>query len=213
MKENISDISTTNGTPYSVTFVNNSPATWYAYLYQKMPSNPAEAVPLAWQVSPYAVASGLTSKFTWTIDYSFTWSTTDTLSPGVVYTAAETTPCDPAGNNQITFDLLNNAPQFSALNDGGPNGNLIINVGPHVPYGKFSAGIGMSGSPSVALPAIANVNQVYTPEPEYWIAVVTEVQVGQVLAEEVSQTAQLLFPVGVYNLTASLDSSQNWSVS
>ncbi len=71
----------------------------------------------------------------------------------------------------------------------------------------------MSGRPVAVQQALVNIEQIYTPELEYFFAVGTSVQSGQVLSQAVSKCQNLQFPANVYDLTATLDSYQNWSVS
>lgn len=197
---------------YSLTCVNNSPADWIFYVYQKMPNQPSEIFSLAWFASPYKIVPGGSITFTWGIDYTFVWANTGTLQPGVTFSAGQQISASPSGNNQTTFSLNDNAPQLSPAISGGTAGSLTINEASNVPNNVFSTGIGMSGQGTFLQQALPNTTQIYTPEPRYYVAAGTSVQMGEVLAETVTMTAEVTFPVNVYSMTATLTASQTWDI-
>ncbi|UTW64740.1 protein RhiA [bacterium SCSIO 12741] len=200
------------GTSYSVNCVNNSTTDWVFYVYQTMPQQPSDIFSLAWFASPYKISVGSSIRFNWTIDYSFVWGNTGTVTPGVTFDAGGTVPCDLAGENMTTFSLDNNAPQLSTPVEGGQAGSLTINEAGNVPNDVFSTGIGMSGYGTFVQQAYANTTQVYTPEPEYWVAAATEMQMGVVLAQTVNQAASFKFEPNVYSIKATLGSDNLWTI-
>ncbi|TDB47427.1 protein RhiA [Photorhabdus khanii] len=207
------DISSANGTPYSVTFENNSSAAWTVYLYQKIPNQPSDIFSLAWQASPFKIASNAFFTFKWSIDYSFVWGRTGVLTDGVVFKAGQIIDADPINNNLITFDSNDNTPAFDAVTGAEQSGVLTIKQSKNIPNNLYTTGVAMSKQAIFVQQALTNTTQIYTPQPKYYIAVGSSVQMGQVLAETVSQTSELLFQPNIYNLTAILTDAQTWSVS
>ncbi|MBJ6369274.1 hypothetical protein [Snuella sedimenti] len=202
-----------DGTQYNLVCKNNSTVPWVFYVYQTMPTQPSDVFSLAWFASPYKISPGSSITFSWSIDYSFVWGNTGTVTPGVNYDAGGIVDCSLTGENMTTFSLDNNAPQLSTPVKGGQAGSLTINEASNVPNSIFSTGIGMSGQGSFVQQALANATQVYTPEPKYWIAAANEMQMGVVLAQDITQNAELKFPANVYTLYATLDDQQLWTVS
>ncbi|MCW7762815.1 protein RhiA [Photorhabdus luminescens] len=207
------DISSANGTPYTVRFENKSPSSWTVYLYQKIPEQPSDVFSLAWQASPFKIVSGAYFTFKWSIEYSFIWGRTGALTNGVVFEAGQIVDADPTDRNVITFNTNDNTPAFGAITDGGGGGILTIKENKNIPNNTYTTGIGMSKQGTFVQQALANTTQLYTPEPKYYIAVGVGVQMGQVLAQTVSQSSELLFKPSVYNLTATLTDTQTWSIS
>ncbi|MBS9437126.1 protein RhiA [Photorhabdus noenieputensis] len=207
------DISSASGTPYTVRFENKSPSAWTVYLYQKMPEQPSDVFSLAWQASPFKIASGAYFTFKWSIEYSFIWGITGTLTDGVVFEAGQIVDANLIDRNIITFNTNDNTPAFGAATDGGESGILTIKENKNIPNNLYTTGIGMSKQGTFVQQVLANTIQFYTPEPKYHIAVGVGVKMGQVLAHTVSQSSELLFKPNVYNLTATLTDSQTWSIS
>ncbi|HEU5475596.1 MAG TPA: hypothetical protein VFV67_33560 [Actinophytocola sp.] len=172
------------------------------------------AVSLAWLVAP--AWPGTTVTFEWTLDYSFQWSQTGTLKPGVVFRAQQIRPADPESlnSNQIQFDYLQNAFTFLPGNAiGTPQlGSLYIRELSGIPANTAMVGIGMSNAGTFAVPAQPNTNLVFTPHPEYWITA------GTFTHGEVLDIEQITNEVGVpfdatFAMSAVLDSQNNWTVS
>ena len=203
----------TEGTPYKLVCKNNSTVPWVFYVYQTMPSQPSDVFSLSWFASPYKLSPGSSITFDWSIDYSFVWGNTGTVTPGVNYEAGGIKSCSLTGPNMTTFSTDDNAPQLSDPVTGGQSGSLTVNEASNVPNSTFSTGIGMSGQGSFVQQALTNATQVYTPEPKYWIAAATQMQMGVVLAQDIAQTAEITFPSAVYTMYATLNEDQTWTVS
>lgn len=89
-------------TQYSIVCRNNSTSSGSFCLYQQqsaIASVPAWS--LAWMVQPST--PGTESAFQWTIDYSFVWSETNTLIPGVTFDASGMLGADLTTANQVTL--------------------------------------------------------------------------------------------------------------
>lgn len=201
-------------TQYSIQFINASQMSKSFLCYQEDPNiGVPDVVSLAW----FAKMAHPNTKvvFKWNIDYSFVWSETGNLSPGVTFLASETQEADPAGTggpNQIAFNYNAGAYQFGPSSSTGAPGSLTINTGGGFPYAGASVGIGMSNSPSFAVPAAPNFNYMFTPHPEYWIAFGTFDE-GEVLdITAISTKAKVVFPPNVYSMTATYTASGKWSI-
>ena len=201
------------GDVYSLVCKNDSPGDWYFYVYQKLPQQPSDVFSLAWFASPIKLAQGSTITFDWTIDYSFVWGRSGIVQPGVNYNAGGDVPCSLQGDNQTTFSAENNTPRFSTPVSGGQAGSLTINEDASVPNLVYSTGIGMSGQGTFVQQALANSPQVYTPEPTYFIAAGSQIQMGQVLAQTITGSGQVTFPQNVFTMYATLSDQQLWEIS
>jgi len=204
----------TTGTQYTLTFANNSTNDWTACVFQTDPGLQAttNAMSLAWFTKPTAKTTG--TDFTWTIDYSFVWSETGTLIPGVLFKAAQKWPADLQTSNKVNFTRLDSgAYTFANQTAQAPSGSLIIAEDPKkIPVAGASVGIGMSNAGTFAVPSQPNVTLTFTPTPLYWITFGTFKQ-GQVLSiSEMTAAAAVQFPAAVYAMTAILDQGNNWTV-
>ena len=195
---------TGEGTTYTLECINNSVADWVFYIYQKMPQQPRQVFSLAWFASPYKISPGSHIEFDWSIDYSFVWGNSGIVQPGVNYNAGGSKPCSLTGNNQTTFSLDDNAPQLSEPTTGGQAGSLTVNQAGNVPNLMFATGIGMSGQGTFVQQALQNAPQVYTPEPIYYVAAATQIQMGIVLAQTITGAKEVKYPQSLYKLTATL---------
>jgi hypothetical protein len=158
---------------------------------------------------------GTSCSFYWTIDYSFVWSETGTLVPGVTFDAGQTVPASSlTSGNQITLDY-NGAFYFnpSTPSTGTPSGSLYINQTGNIPSNAASVGVGMSGAGTFAVQAQPNIDLTFTPDPEYWMAFGQYTQ-GLVLnTQQMSNIAAVVFPPNVYTMYVTLDAANNWTVS
>ena len=80
-------------TNYSVDFINNSVNAGDVCIYQTQPDiGVYNVMSLAWIAKKAASHSEI--KFTWGIDYSFVWSETGELKPGVIFDASQVVDAD-----------------------------------------------------------------------------------------------------------------------
>jgi hypothetical protein len=201
-------------TQYSLTVTNNSTQYQDLCIYQKpVDLGVPDAMSLAWLTAP---AWPLTTvKFTWSLDYSFIWSQTGSLKPGVTFLAQQTQGADPDDltANQVLFDYINGAFTFTPGNAAGVAelGSLYIREMSRVPIGSATVGIGMSNAGVFAVQAQPNMNLVFTPHPEYWIAAGTFEQ-GQVLdIEQITNSANVGFDA-TFDMVAVLTPVNTWQV-
>jgi hypothetical protein len=151
-----------------VVFQKPSPAT--------MPGN---VFTLAWMAR--ATHPGTSVTFQWDTGYSFVWSETGALVPGINFNASQVTPADLDRMNcvQLTVDSYG-ASYFTAPDGSGAPGSLTIKQLASVVPDRTSVGIGMSGSGTCAIQAAPNLTAVFTPAPNYWVAF-GNYQTGEVL--------------------------------
>ncbi len=199
------------GTNYTLIFQNNSSNTWTAAVYQQAP-NPGnqDVMSLAWFAEEAAPTTNLT--FSWQVDYSFVWSETGTLIPGVLFAASQNWPANPSGtNNQVT---LTDGPPFTFTNQtsGPQSGNLYIQQDNTIPANTAAVGVAMSGAGTYVVQAEPNILTTFTPTPNYWITFGSYIQ-GQVMSiQETTNSAQVVFPANVFSMTATLSASNTWTV-
>jgi hypothetical protein len=201
-------------TQYSLTVTNNSTQFQDLCIYQKaVDLGVPNALSLAWLTAP--AWPGTTVKFTWNLDYSFVWSQTGVLKPGVTFDAQQIVPADPdnLNANQTLFDYRNGAFTFAPGNSSGTAqlGSLYIRELSTIPTAAATVGIGMSNAGVFAVQAEPNMNLVFTPHPSYWVSAGT-FQQGQVLDIEQITHEQEVDYNGTFNMTAVLDATNLWTV-
>src|SRR4051812_36666346 len=144
------------GTQYTLRVINNSTNFVDMCMYQQDPNlGVPNALSLAWFAKPAYPTT--TVMFRWTVDYSFIWSETGTLIPGVYFDASQVWPADPntvgtssdtrAGNQIGLSPPSANAYSFtSTATPGAQAGSLYVKEDANIPLKRASVGIGMSGS-------------------------------------------------------------------
>lgn len=199
------------GVQYSLIFVNNSTQTGDACVYQQDPNiTDPNVMSLAWFSKKAAPTT--TVQFDWTIDYSFVWSETGQLRPGVMFTASQTWAADLSTTNQVQFTNLGGAYTFQNQTQGPQQGSLYILEDNTIPPNQASVGVGMSGSGTFAVQAQPNTTAIFTPHPQYWITFGNYVQ-GEVLdITTISSAANIVFPPSTYSMTAILNADNTWTV-
>ena len=205
---------------YTLDVVNESNQSWTAYVYQRQPDTSAANVfSVAWLASRYPIragdpSTGATSQWsaTWDVKYGLVWSETGNLRPGVSFIASGYQPATPSGANASDFSV-EGGPGLSAATKRAPAGQLVIDDGPLVPAGTFSVGLAMSGAGTHVVQAGPNLKHTFLPTPSYWVAAGQDVQVGDVLdIHSITPTSEVLFPVGVYHMIATLGADNQWAI-
>ena len=201
-------------TQYSLTVTNNSTQFQDLCIYQKaVDLGVPNALSLAWLTAP--AWPNTTVQFTWSLDYSFVWSQTGVLKPGVTFDAQQIAPADPdnLNANQILFDYRNGAFTFTPGSASGTAqlGSLYVRELSTIPTAAATVGIGMSNAGVFAVQAEPNMNLVFTPHPSYWVSAGT-FQQGQVLDIEQITNEQEVDYNGTFNMTAVLDATNLWTV-
>lgn len=204
-----------DGVTYTLTVVNNSSNPFNFAVFQKDPNiGVSNVFSLAW-FTKYCYPK-TTAKFKWTIDYNFVWSETGVLVPGVVFDATQTPAAGLETNNQIglDYDPANSAYFFNPPTPitQPPTGILRIKESANVPLKQASVGIGMSNSGTFVVQAQPNLTLNFTPHPQYYVLAGTFTQ-GQVLdISETTNAPEVAFPAGVYQMTATLNQDNTWTI-
>lgn len=196
---------------FTLRFKNRSESQHDFLCYQQgIDVNRPNVYTLAWFAKP--VANGVDVDFCWTLDFNFMWSEQGTLEPGITFTANQVLPAGLTQQNRVDFTQEGDAFQFSNQDSTGAEGSLTINGDNSVPKKKAVFGIGMSGQGTFAVDAEPNLAAIFTPHPTYWVSFGSFDQ-GEVLdIQTLVNTAEVLFPANVYQMTAVLDSGNNWSI-
>ena len=199
-------------TQYNVTVKNNANAPWKFYVFQSPPAITNDLT-LAWFASPFHIAPGDMTTFSWNTNYQFVWSATGEVKPGITFKATGSKEGDPQVKNQTKFTFVNDTPDLSDPTTGGPQGSLTIHDGDTVPPKTFAVGVGMSGNGTYVVNAGPNLVHQFTPTPAYYVAAIEEVEEGQVMdIKTITETGDLKFPPNVYSLTATLKADNTWDV-
>lgn len=202
-------------TQYTLNVTNNSTQSGSVVVYQKCPNQDQydNLYSLAWFSK--ACHPGTNLKFRWTIDYSFAWSETGILSPGVYFDASEIKECDPSDTSKNTtgFSKQNGAYLFTAATKSANAGSLAIFTDATIPDGEASIGIGMSGNPTFAIPATPNFNFSFLPHPEYWVAFGRYEEGVVIDLNAVSETMKVAYPINVYSKSLTFNEDNTWSES
>lgn len=209
------------GTQYTLVVQNNSTNFVDMCVYQEDPDlGVPEVLSLAWFSEPAYPSTQVV--FTWKIDYSFVWSETGELRPGITFKASQTWPADPSilgvgtrstPGNQIGLTNFKEAYTFeSTPTKGARVGSLYIHEDPTIPLKQASVGIGMSGAGTFAVQAQPNQNLTFTPHPVYYLAAGTFAQ-GEVLdIGAVNNPVAIQFKPGVFKASATLNEDNSWTV-
>lgn len=210
------------GTQYTLRVVNDSTNFVDMCMYQEDPNiGVPKVMSLAWFAKPAYPTT--TVVFRWTVDYSFVWSETGTLVPGVYFDASQSWPADPSvlspstevkAGNQIGISHPSaGAYTFTSTpSPGAQKGSLYIKEDPNIPLKRASVGIGMSGAGTFAVQSQPNLNLTFTPHPIYYLAAGTYTQ-GEVLdVGSITNPTDIRFPAGVFSMTARLGEDNSWKV-
>lgn len=198
-------------TAYSLTVQNNSSGYTNFCMFQSPPDTNlgVQVQTLAWFVEPAYPTTSVT--FNWDVDYSFCWSETGPLSPGVTFTASQVWAADPLDPTlqAVQFHHAEHAYTFERLpaDLSRQPGNLYIVQGSDVPLRDASVGIGMSGSGTHAVDAQPNLNLIFTPHPRYWLVA------GDFVHGEVLDMAELSNAIEIDYYGAQTSKNLNYTMS
>ena len=195
---------------YSVTVNNQASTSAYLMVYQDDPTAwDPNALSLAW-FSKYSNPSPTSKvKFTWTVDWGFSWAETGELKPGISFQASETFSPTPE-QNKVTLDY-NKAYFFDDYSQGVDKNRFYLEETGRIPVNsQASVGMTMSGSTVYATQAKPNQNLTFSPRPSYYLAY-GNYEEGEVIdVSTINNPLKLEFPVGVYALTTTLNADNSW---
>lgn len=196
---------------YSITLVNHSSMSGAFAIFQKTPDILVPGMmSLAWMTKNTHPNTQV--NFDWSTDYNFVWDETGELVPGITAEASQVVAADLTSANSIVLSYDEWGFSFSKTAAEANPGSLLIKEDATVPPMLASVGIGMSGSPTFLVQAQPNINLVFTPHPEYWVAFGNFSQ-GQVLEmDEINNCQQINFLPNTNHVKVTLNPDNTWSV-
>jgi hypothetical protein len=197
------------GFKYSLTIYNRSSHTDHFMVFQNDPGSfDKNAMALAWFAKLSNPGPTAMVKFTWTVDWGFSWADTGPLSNGAKYEASETAAVDQG--NAITLDY-NGAYRFTKQQKGSDPNLMYIGEASSIPVGSAaSVGVTMSGRTVYATQARPNNNLTFSPHPVYYVAY-GRYEEGEVIdVSTVNNPLALPYETGVYSLTTTLNKDDSW---
>lgn len=196
---------------FTINFINNSGSSGNCCVFQQNHNSQGGGVfPLAWlaqRSSPQARVS-----ISWNTEYYFFWAKTGALMPGVIFNAGQAIGTDLSNGNAITLTKRDNNYLFIDQRPGNQQGTLSVTADGNMASNQASIGIGMSGSATVAMQAMPNMNYMFTPRPEYWVTF-GQLQQGQVLdSGRINDAARIEFPYGIFSMNATRNADNSWTI-
>lgn len=153
-------------------------------------------------------------RFTWNIDYAFSWSESGVLVPGVTFDASELKPADPnkLDHNAVNLTHGKYGYQFIDPIKQAPRGTLGIFADATVPVGKAAVGIAMGGSPAIAVQAGPNLSYTFKPHPIYWACFGTYEEGAVIDVNRITGAQQIIFAPNEYSKYLTLQGDNTWKV-
>lgn len=193
---------------YSVTIQNNSVHSSYFMIFQNDPAQwDPDAMAVAW-FSKYSNPNQ-TVKFSWDVEWGFSWADIGTIQPGIRYEESE---CyEPKnGRTKVTLDY-NGAYQFVDKVVGRDPARLYLEQSRNIPIrSSASVGVTMSGKPVYVTQARPNNSLTFSPHPSYFLAYGTYQEGTVIDVSTVNNILELRFPTDVFNLTTTLNADDSW---
>ncbi|WCN36603.1 hypothetical protein [Aneurinibacillus uraniidurans] len=196
---------------YSITFLNKSTNSGNFCVFQEAPKvKDQKVLSLAWLTQ--MAHPNTKGAFEWNVDYSFVWSETGTLTPGVQFIANEVLPAGLNKNNAVTLAYEDGAYRFVNQTTQSSSDGLHIDQDLNIPFKEASVGVGMSGNSVYAVQAQSNLDLRFIPHSKYYITFGDYTE-GQVLDTEAKTNAvEVQFDPGVYSMTVILNEDHTWTI-
>jgi len=197
---------------YSVIITNHSSHSDYFMLYQDDPTSWApNALAIAWFSKYSNPGANVTVKFTWTLDWGFSWADVGKLTPGVLFEATDQVPIKGSQDNQITLDY-NGAYRFMSQQAGADPNRFYLAESATIPVNSpASVGITLGGKTVYAAQARPNTNLTFSPHVSYYLAYGNYAP-GDVLdVSSINNPLKLEFGTGVYSLHTTLNANDSWT--
>lgn len=191
---------------FTINATNNSMNSGSFMIFQRDSSMQQQVFSVAW-MTQYA-NQNMNVNFTWEENYAFVLGQTGILQPGIQFRPSQEYRADLTTNNAIT--LSNSG--FTNQQSQSPSGRLYIQQDATIPMGRLSIGIALGIAPTLVVQASPNMQTVFTPTPEYWIAF-GNFNAGTVLdSYSISNPARLIFPSGKTTLNVTLNPNGTWNI-
>lgn len=161
---------------------------------------------------------GTSVAFSWELDYSFVWSETGKLTPGVSFIASQMIRADPSQHNRYNpnvayFDKMEGAYCFAFDTHGKTTekGRLGIYTGSSVAEAGASIGIAIGGKAALVVDATPNFSFTFLPNVKYWVAF-GNFEEGVVLdLNSMTNVYEIAFPINEFSKTLTLAPDNTWS--
>lgn len=196
---------------YTLNFENHSRNLGDVCIYQTDPTfdQDENVMSLAWFTKRTHPETNV--NFKWGLDYSFVWSETGELKPGVIFEASQVVAADLQSANKAIFDYNQEAFLIEKDSNSSPGSLQIVETN-KIPFNRASVGIGMSGAGTFVKPAEPNMNLKFTPHPEYWITF-GNFEKGEVLdIGEITNKQKITFKPNQYSITVILQEDSTWRI-
>lgn len=195
------------GAQLSLNVINNSFSMTSACLFQQ--SQQDGLYPVVW--FSRRMYPNTSVRFAWSNnDYSFVWSETGQLVPGVTFSPSQGITA--ATGNKVTLSVTDGAAQFDSPTPfpSQPN-SLTINSAPNVNPGRYAVGVGLSGSSVYVAQAQPNMAALFSPPSNKVWLFAGDCETGDVLNEFVPNTVEIVY-AGQTQATAILQPDGTWMV-
>jgi len=207
----VASFSGLSSTLYSLAVQNDSPQDGAFCIFQRNSELSTSTLSTAWLTRTAAPDTSV--NFNWTDDYSFTWSETDSLFPGIIFNTAQIVSANLTSENQIHFGFTSSGFAFSGQTQGSQEGMLYIEQDVTVPFNTAAIGIARSGSPIFVTQAEPNVVTAFNPSDSTYFIAFGNFTHGELLdTESIENSAELVFPPDVYNLNVVLNEDDTWTI-
>lgn len=197
---------------YKLLVKNDSMQSGSICVYLKFPgqNNQDNLYSLAWYSQFCHPGTEVT--FKWDLGYSFAWSATGELEPGVEFYASEIRPADPSNTalNSISISKRDGVFLFTPANQKGMVGGLNIHADRTIPNDQVAIGIGVGGKPAIVVNAMANSSYQFLPNPTYWVAFGDFEESRAIDLRMISETKEIKFPVNVFEKVVTFQQDHTW---
>ncbi len=197
---------------YSLTVNNQASHSAYFMVYQSDPTQwDPNALSIAWFAKFSNPSPTSKIKFSWGVDWGFSWGDTGKLQAGVRYDASETYEPQNSNDNLITLDY-NGAYLFGTPAAGQDPNRFYIQESKNIPVNSSaSVGMTMSGNTVYAVQARPNQNLTFSPHPTYYLAYGNYEEGTVIDVSTVNNPLTLVYATGVYSLSTTLNADNTWT--
>ncbi|WP_298512311.1 hypothetical protein [uncultured Kordia sp.] len=196
-------------TSFELIFENNSNNSGNFTIFQKPPNN-NNYQSLAWFSKPANPHTNI--EFEWEIEYSVFWSE-KTEEKGITITSSQNIPAGLKKQNKVTLTKKDDAYQFiDQTTDAKNDGSIVIDCDSSVEPNQATVGICIAKKAIGSMDAIPNMNSIFTPKTEYWIAF-TDIKEGEIIdTATLNKAVAVNYSPGIFKMTAILNADDTWSI-
>ena len=196
---------------YSLTVINDCEISSTVCLYQHDSEWGDNVSSIVW-LSKH-IFNNSTVIFQWKKEYGFCWAETGVMQPGVVFQSAQLITGDLTSYNKITFTNQQGAGEFVNLTASGNPGTMAIEKDGTIPMNTYATGIAMDSSAICAAQAMPNTMSQFSFNNTKYYITIGNYQQGEILdINEMDNKAEVVFPAGVYSMTATYNEDGTWTI-